>query len=474
MKISFSIYKNSLQKIYLQLYEALKRCIETSELKANEKLPSVRQIAIKFDINILTVLKAYDLLEKNNYIYKVRGKGCFVKEKEILSSRNQKPILSNFATLNHKINFASATPSSTTYPLQIFQSLMEESFQTYGSSIFNYFDSQGMLELRQCIQKYLQEKQIYTKSQNIQIISGSQQRLDLIKKTLIKRKNPTMVVGDPTYYGTIHTFSEDVKMICVPLEKDGMNLFELEKILQNHKVDFLYTMINFESPTGIVWSEEKKKQLLELASKYNFLIPEDDCLSDLYYYNRTVCPLKAMDKEERVIYLHSFSKTIMPGLRLGYMILPAPIISEMVAAKFSTDISNSGLFQFALYLFIERGYLKRHLEYLRKHFQKKLELILHELQNIENISITYKTTGGFYLWIQLPKNISSNFLYNILQEREISVLPGSVFSLQEEENHYIRISFASVSEHEIKTGIHMFKTTLEELLSGKKIPLATS
>lgn len=175
MKISFSIYKNSLQKIYLQLYEALKRCIETSELKANEKLPSVRQIAIKFDINILTVLKAYDLLEKNNYIYKVRGKGCFVKEKEILSSRNQKPILSNFATLNHKINFASATPSSTTYPLQIFQSLMEESFQTYGSSIFNYFDSQGMLELRQCIQKYLQEKQIYTKSQNIQIISESQQ-----------------------------------------------------------------------------------------------------------------------------------------------------------------------------------------------------------------------------------------------------------------------------------------------------------
>lgn len=465
MKINFVIYKNSLQKIYLQIYEALKNSIEISELKANQKLPSVRQIAIKFDINVLTVLKAYDLLEKNDYIYKVRGKGCFVKEKEVLISKNQKPILNNFATLNHKINFASATPTSTTYPIEEFEFLIKESFKIYGSSIFNYFDSQGILELRKSIKKYLTEKGIKTEEKNIQIISGAQQGLDLIKKTLIKRKNTTMIVGDPTYYGIIHTFSENIKMICVPLEKDGMNLFELEKVLQNNKIDFLYTMINFESPTGIVWSEIKKRKLLELASKYNFLIIEDDCLSELYYNGQIVKPLKSMDKEERVIYLHSFSKIIMPGLRLGYMIVPSPIITEMIAAKFSSDISSSGLLQFTLHLFLERGFLKNHLEYLRKYFQKKLELILQELEKIKDVTIQYIPIGGFYLWIKLPQNICSNYFYNILQDKGVSILPSSVFSLKDEiDNHYIRISFASVSDEEIKIGVNILKTTLEELL----------
>ncbi len=123
MKLNFLIYKDSPHKIYLQLYDSIKNMIETGEALPNEKLPSIRQIAIKFDINTLTVLKAYDLLEKNNYIFKLSGKGCFVKEKNKLISNTQKPVINNFAIINKDINFASATPAADLYPVSIFQEL---------------------------------------------------------------------------------------------------------------------------------------------------------------------------------------------------------------------------------------------------------------------------------------------------------------------------------------------------------------
>ena len=123
MKLNFLIYKDSPHKIYLQLYDSIKNMIETGEALPNEKLPSIRQVAIKFDINTLTVLKAYDLLEKNNYIYKLSGKGCFVKEKNKLISNTQKPVINNFAIINKDINFASATPAADLYPVGIFQEL---------------------------------------------------------------------------------------------------------------------------------------------------------------------------------------------------------------------------------------------------------------------------------------------------------------------------------------------------------------
>ena len=234
MKLNFLIYKDSPHKIYLQLYDSIKNMIETGEALPNEKLPSIRQVAIKFDINTLTVLKAYDLLEKNNYIYKLSGKGCFVKEKNKLISNTQKPVINNFAIINKDINFASATPAADLYPVGIFQELINDIFNNYGEKAFNYFNTQGLLELRETIAEKLKNNNIYTSPNNIQIVSGSQQALDLIKKIILKRKTTTMVAANPTYYGAINTFSEIAKMISVSLEEDGINIEELEKILQKN------------------------------------------------------------------------------------------------------------------------------------------------------------------------------------------------------------------------------------------------
>lgn len=468
MKLNFLIYKDSPHKIYLQLYDSIKNMIETGEALPNEKLPSIRQVAIKFDINTLTVLKAYDLLEKNNYIYKLSGKGCFVKEKNKLISNTQKPVINNFAIINKDINFASATPAADLYPVGIFQELINDIFNNYGEKAFNYFNTQGLLELRETIAKKLKNNNIYTSPNNIQIVSGSQQALDLIKKIILKRKTTTMVAANPTYYGAINTFSEIAKMISVSLEEDGINIEELEKILQKNKVDFIYTMINFESPTGISWSTEKKKKILELSEKYNFTIIEDDCHSHLYYYNNVATPLKAMDRKNKVIYINSFSKLIMPGLRLGYMIVPSNLISDIIAAKFSADISSAGLIQLALHLFLKRGYFEPHIEKLRAAFKEKYELTLSLLREIKEIELPYIPNGGFYIWIKLPKGLNSNVFYNVLKERHVSILPDSVFHINDEqENDHIRLSFAAVSKDEIIRGIQIIKKSLEEFSQKK-------
>ena len=471
MKLNFNIDKTSPQKIYLQLYDAFKLIIESGEILPNEKLPSIRQIAIKYGISHLTVLKTYELLEKNNLIFKINGKGCYVKENNSLASKNQKPIINNFAIINKSINFASATPSTELYPIKEFQNIINEIFDNYGDKVFNYFDTQGLLELREILVEKLKTFNISTTSSNIQIVSGSQQALDILKKIISKKKNTTIVVGSPTYYGAINTFSEVTKMLSVPVLEDGFDLIELEKILQNNKIDFLYTMINFECPTGISWSLEKKLKILELANKYKFTIIEDDCMSEFYYFDNPSIPLKALDTNDKVIYINSFSKMIMPGLRVGYMVLPSKSIQDVIAAKFSSDISSSGLMQMAIYLFLKRGYLNSHIEKLREIFKERYEVTLSILKDIDILELTFLPKGGLYFWLKLPNEVNSNILYNLLKEKKVSILPSSVFFLLEEQNNnYIRLSFTSVTLEEIKDGLQILKDTIYDLLEKKDFP----
>ena len=220
---------------------------------------------------------------------------------------------------------------------------------------------------------------------------------------------------------------------------------------------------------GIV--DRKKLKILELANKYKFTIIEDDCMSDFYYFNNPSIPLKALDSNNNVIYINSFSKVIMPGLRIGYMVLPNKLTQEVIAAKFSSDISSSGLMQMAIYLFLKRGYLNLHIEKLRDIFKKRYEFSLSLLKNIKGLELPFLPKGGFYFWIKLPSEINSNVLYNLLKEKKVSILPSSVFFLAEEQsNNFIRLSFTSVTLEEIKDGLQILKDTISDLLEKKDFP----
>ena len=199
----------------------------------------------------------------------------------------------------------------------------------------NYANTQGDEELRKVIKLTLLQKKMDISIKNIQIINGAQQGLDLIMKSIISKTKNKIIVGSPTYHGALNIFKNNCKIFTVTMENDGFNMLELEELLQKEKISFIYTMMDFNCPTGISWSNEKKKQLIHLAQKYKTYILEDDFASDLYYKEKRRIFLKNLDKENKyVIYMKSYSKILAPGLRLAFMILPNELIEKIKTSKF--------------------------------------------------------------------------------------------------------------------------------------------
>ncbi|MGL5798181.1 MAG: PLP-dependent aminotransferase family protein [Cetobacterium sp.] len=460
---------NSAEKkipIYLKIYEDLKNKIEKNEYPENSKLPSIRQLALKYKLNNITIMKAFTLLEKEGYIIKKRGIGIFVKSKESLFYNTpSNNLIETFKVgqlkQNNLINFASGTPSEDVYPFPIFKKLYNDVLEEYGPKIMLYHPTQGLDELREVIKKTVEDKGILISKDDIQITSGSQQGLDLILKTLSSKRKNKIVVGNPTYHGALNTFKTNCKIYPVEMEEDGFNLTQLEEILSEEKISFIYTTMDFSCPTGVSWSEEKKQKLILLAKKYNTLIVEDDFASELSFYNTPRTSIKSLDSDNKtVIYIKSFSKIIMPGLRLAYMIAPTELISKIVTVKFTTDISTSALDQKVLANFLKGNFLKLHIENLIKIYKERYLVLTEKLKEIPFLDVIYNIDGGFYVWIKLNDTIDSSQFYLKCKENNILLLSGNVFFLDNQKNQYFRLSFATTDIPEIIDGINRLKIIL--------------
>ena len=270
-----------------------------------------------------------------------------------------------------------------------------------------------------------------------------------------------VVTEDPAYKGAIVSFKNNgAKVERISIKKDGLDIKELENILKRDKIKFIYTAATFHNPTGISISEKKRIELLKLAEKYDFYIVEDDCSSDIFFDDKIIKSIKSYDKNKRVIYIKSYSKVFMPGFRLGFMIVPEKIANSVLAGKYSSDISNSGLNQRVFQYFLENGIWNRHIEKSRKEFHKKQKYMYSKLKKIENIKIN-KPKGGMCFWIELPKEITGEAVYMKLAKRGVGILPGVVFS--EKSYNYIRLSFAQCNEKEIDEGIEILGKVIDEL-----------
>jgi len=475
--MNIKIILNKETDIYRQIYSYFKEGILMDKLKVNERLPSIRQVANKLQINNITVLKAYSLLEIDGYIYKIKGSGSFVKNISLKDTYPlQKPILENFKSgqikINSNINFASGTPNKEMFPTKIFQDIISDLFLEDGSDLFIYEDSQGNLALRKNIANLLKKKIKNISHKEIQITNGAQQGLDLLKKGIIKNSS-TIILGSPTYSSAITTFSNFCKIKTVPMHPDGFDMEILKDLLKSVKIDYIYVMTNFQSPTGYKWSDDKKIKLLNLAEEHNFYIIEDDCLSELYYHSIPTSSIKSMDLNDKVFYINTFSKTIMPGLRLGYLISPKKFIPIVINSKFISDISSCNLSQKSLNIFLE-NYYDKHLLKIRNFYKNKYQLVKSLIFKSKFLKVDYLPEGGFYFWVSIINNLNSDLLYMKFKERGVSVLPGNIFFYKNNDSNKIRISFAAVSENEIILGFKIIEETIYEIIHGEEntyIPL---
>ena len=451
------------EKKYIQIYYKLKEMIEKGELKG--KIFSIRELSKKFGVSISSVIKTYEKLERDGYIYLRSGSGAYVNyniEKKFYPEDHMENEIFKYGYMNneYRIDFSTATPSADFLPIDELKKSINYILDRDGGKALLYENPLGYLELRKSIKKQLEEEGIVTNLQNIQIVSGAQQGIDIISKVILSHGD-IVVTEDPVYKGAIVSFKKSgARVEKIPLKKDGIDLKILEKILKREKIKFLYTASTYQNPTGISMSDKKRVELLNLAEKYDFYIMEDDCSSDIYFSNEKIKSIKSYDKNDRVIYIKSYSKVFMPGFRLGVIVVPSSMVSQVLGGKYSSDISNSGLNQRVFQYSLEEGMWKKHIDSSRKEFKRKQLYMYKKLKEIENLKVN-KPKGGMCLWVELPYEITGEAVYMKLSKRGVGILPGVVFS--EKAYNYIRLSFAQCTKEEIDEGIDILEKVIKEL-----------
>lgn len=468
--LDINLESESSSALYLQLYKKLKNKIR-NDLEANTKLPPIRKLAAEVGVNPATVVKAYDMLASEDLIYKKVGSGSFVAPtKKIIENKNRQDMLKHGQIkLAESINFASATPSNDLFPVEDFKYAINQVLERDQGEAFSYQKSQGFLPLRKSIKKYFNKQGIDSALKQIQVVSGAQQAIDIISKIMLDYGDQ-IIVEDPTYFGALQAFnSRKAAIKSIKMEEDGADLEAMEAYLKENKIKFFFTMQNFQNPTGVNWSQKKQQKLLNLAEKYDFYIIEDDILSDLYYEEDRTSILKEFDEQDRVIYIKSFSKVFMPGLRLAFIILPEKLLAQILEAKYATDISSGGLTQRAFDYYLRAGLLDKHIELQRNLFKKRFKLMKKEIKKElpKTVEIVFSTKGGLYLWLKLAKDIDSKELYQKAVEKGLVFSPGYLFSLNSSFANYLRLSFAAVDSEEIKKGVQILKKIHQNYLGHK-------
>ena len=339
--------------LYQQLADGIARLIADGHLPANSKLPPIRKLAGQAGVNPATVVTAYKHLESKQMAYSRIGSGTFVsplpveQAPEPVANLNIRPYHSGI-NLENAINFANTSLPHEMFPVAAFKRAFDEVLEREKGGAFSYMDIMGHEPLRALLCGYLESCGIKTSVENVQIISGAQQGVDLISKAIL-RFGDVVFVEKPTFYGAAGAFlSRGGKLVEIPLLEDGMDIAALENYLKLYQPKLIYMTAYFQTPTGVSYSLEKKRRLLELAEQYGAYIIEEDDYYDFHYGAEPLVSLKALDYKNRVIYIKSFSKILMPGLRMGLIVLPKKIRQAVMEAKYTTDHSSSGFMQRAM------------------------------------------------------------------------------------------------------------------------------
>ncbi|MDF2839616.1 MAG: transcriptional regulator GntR family [Clostridia bacterium] len=467
--MNLSLNKHSSEPLYIQIFEQLKELIQQGVLPEDYKLPTIRVLASSLDVNNVTVINAYKLLEDHKLIYKKVGSGSYVlpmEEKLNIGnaiSDDREELEYDYNGEEGYIDFATASPDPRLFPMKDFKAAINDVIERDGGKAFMYLDSRGYLPLRGSIASYLSHKAIEVGPEDVYIISGAQQGIDIIAKALLTNGD-YVFVESPTYTGAASVFkSRGARIVEIPLLNDGPDMKELEKLLQVIKPKFMYIMPNFQNPTGCSYSERKKKHLMLLSKKYNLLIVEDDYAGDLSYTEKAAVPLKAYDKMDHVIYIKSFSKIFMPGLRVAFLIIPENIKKTIASAKYMTDISTSGFMQRVLDLYLNRNILDDHIKYMKKEYGLRYFEAVRASKKYLRGAMFNQPNGGLNLWIKLPEKVNSSELYEACKKNKVLITMGTVFLKGQEGEQYIRLSFAGVDVPEITRGIAIMGNAIEEI-----------
>lgn len=357
------------------------------------------------------------------------------------------------------VSLSAGNPAPDAFPAEAVAEISERLLKENPVLALQYGLTEGYVPLRETLKKYMVEKySVNMEGNDLIITSGAQQVMDLVTKSLVN-EGDVVITEAPSFIGSLNTFrSYNAKLVGVPMDDDGMNMDELENALKENKnVRFIYTIPNFQNPSGITMSLEKRKKMYELAKKYGVLILEDNPYGELRYKGENLPNIKSFDDSGLVIYAGSFSKVISPGMRVGWCMAPNEIIQKMVVCKQGEDVHTNMWSQVVCNEFMTKYDFEAHLEMLRNLYREKLEYTMSLLKENLSDKITYgDVEGGLFIWCTLPENVDMNAFCVELVKNKVCVVPGNAFLTDEKEiSHNFRINFSTPSNEQLKKGIEI-------------------
>lgn len=354
------------------------------------------------------------------------------------------------------ISFAGGMPAPEAFPIREVREACNYILKEMGPQALQYGPTEGYPPLKEYLAESMQKYGIPAVQGNILLTNGSQQALDLIGKVFID-EGDTIVVGRPTYLGALQAWNVyGPRYITVPLDDNGMQVELLDDILKREKVKFIYILPNFHNPAGVTLSLERRYQLVRIAARYGTFIVEDDPYGQLRYEGEDIIPIISLHKEN-TIYLSTFSKTLSPGIRLGWIVAPERVIVKFVQAKQGTDLHTSTFVQYIAADICNRGILKRHVKGIRRIYRERRDVMLAAMEKHFPPGVTWtRPQGGLFLWVVLPEHVDTGKLLQVaLQEEKVAFVPGVVFypSADLGGHNCMRLNFSNASPEMIEEGI---------------------
>jgi DNA-binding transcriptional MocR family regulator len=467
-KYNISLYEGDIPK-YLQITRYIKKLIDSNSVEDGEKLPSIRVLSNILSVNNDTIINAYKRLQHEGYAVQKIGSGTYAKKKEV-NKNFKKNYSDTFKKLSGEaikdyMDFTGENACSDFFPVATFKNVLNEVLDRDGAEALAYQELLGYRGLRESINKYFWNEIL--ESDNILIVSGAQQGIDIASKALINISD-NVVVEKPTYSGALSVFKgRRANIFEVDINHGGIDIGQLKVILKKNKIKCFYLMSYFQNPTGFSYSVEKKQQILALAEEHDFYIIEDDYLSELIYdSNIKYKSFKALDTHDRVIYIKSFSKIFLPGIRIGYLICPDRFKEQLQNSKIDTDISTSSLMQRALQLYIEKGFWKEYINYLNIIYYERYNVMKKQLRDILGHKVEFESPGGglnFYIKLSEKIKTDSIRLFYECRDNNVLITPGVLFYKNSKHGErYFRLGFSKVGNDEIKKGLNIINNILKE------------
>lgn len=380
--------------------------------------------------------------------------------------------LSKYAASKDFISFSGGMPNPKTFPIEDMEKIMDDVLEESGDIALQYGNTGGLDALKSEIQRLMKETEnINADEQEIIVTSGSQQGLYELGKIFV---NPgeSIITEEPTYVGAISAFDANLAVMhSIDMDEEGMRTDVLEETVKNlvsagNPPKFIYVIPNFQNPTGLTMNEDRRKHILEIASRFDVPIVEDNPYGELRFTGRRMPTLKSMDSEGRVIYLGTFSKIMCPGLRIGYTAAPVELISKINLLKQALDLSSSTFSQFVAWQYLKRDIHKKQIPKSIELYRKLKDAMINALEAYFPEGSTWsKPDGGMFLWATVDPSIDTTKMLPEAISSGVVYVSGNAFSPARKQKSSMRLNYTFSDEHKIDVGIQKLSGLLKKKLS---------